>query len=70
MYAAQPESMRDPGGSQQTRRMDAAQNNATPQQTQQRAAQPQQPKDTDQKWQKLVDILKDIEEDLGKGETP
>ena len=30
--------------------------------------QPQQPKDNDQKWQKLVNILKDIEEDLGKGE--
>ena len=32
-------------------------------------AQPQQLKDTDQKWQKLVDILKDIKEDLGKGEN-
>ena len=30
--------------------------------------QPQQLKDNNQKWQKLVDILKDIKEDLGKGE--
>ena len=68
MYAPQPESLRDPGGSQQTRRWVDTQNNATPQQTQHGATQPQQPKDNDQKWQKLVDILKDIEEDLGKGE--
>ena len=31
--------------------------------------QPQQPKDNNQKWQKLVDILKDIKEDLRKGEN-
>ena len=49
--------------------MGAVQNDAIPQQIQQKAAQPQQPKDTDQKWQKLMDILKDIKEDLGKGEN-
>ena len=48
--------------------MGAVQNNTTPQQTQQRAAQLQQPKDTNQKWQKLVNILKDIKEDLRKEE--
>ena len=68
MHASQPESLRGTGGSQQTRRWVDTQENATPQQTQQQATQPQQPKDNDQKWQKLVDILKDIEEDLGKGE--
>jgi hypothetical protein len=68
MYAPQPESLRDPGGSLQTRRWADTQKNATPQQTHQGATQPHQPKDIDQKWQKLVDTLKDIEEDLGKGE--
>ena len=69
MYASQPESLRGTGGSQQTRRRVDTQENATPQQTQQRATQPHQPKDNDQKWQKLMDILKDIKEDLGKGEN-
>ena len=68
MHASQPESLRGTRGSQQTRRWVDTQENATQQQTQQRATQPQQPKDNDQKWQKLVDILKDIKEDLGKGE--
>jgi len=45
MHAAQPESLRDTGGSQQTRRAEAAQKIAIPQQTQQGATQPQQPKD-------------------------
>ena len=68
MYTSQPESLRGTGGSQQTQRRVDTQENATTQQTQQRATQPQQPKDNNQKWQKLVDILKDIKEDLGKGE--
>ena len=68
MHASQPESLRGIGGSQQTQRWVNTQENTTSQQTQQGATQPQQPKDNDQKWQKLVDILKDIEEDLGKGE--
>ena len=68
MYAAQPKSLHNLGGSQQTQKMDAIQKNMTPQQIQQRATQPQQPKDTNQKWQKFIDILKDIKKDLKKGE--
>jgi len=68
MYASQLESLRNTEGSQQIQRRVNTQKNATPQQTQQGVTQPQQPKNSNQKWQKLMDILKDIKEDLGKGE--
>ena len=69
MHAAQLESLCDTGGLQQTQRWADTHKNMTPQQTYQGVTQPQQPKNNNQKWQKLMDILKDIKEDLGKGEN-